>query len=64
MMPSRQMQEALGLKVPDDIQQLVANIDQHIKIQVGVNTSIDEIYESQDPMLQQLVKGFSFSAQV
>lgn len=52
------------LKVPDEIQQLVSHIDQHIKVRSSVASSYDDLYESQDPMIEQLVKGFAVEVEV
>ena len=52
------------LKVPDEIQQLVAQIDQHIKVRASIASSYDDLYESQDPMIEQLVKGFAVEVEV
>ena len=52
------------LKVPDEIQQLVANIDQHIRVRATLGSSVGDVYESQEPMIEQLVKGFGVEVDV
>lgn len=52
------------LRVPDEIQQLVSGIDQHIKVQVGLAASVDDVWDGEGPMIEQGVRGFCVSAQV
>lgn len=47
-----------SLKVPYEIQQVVAGIDQNIKVQFDTKMSMKELFESDLPALEQLVAGF------
>lgn len=53
-----------GLRIPADIQLACAELDQSIKVKVDLAASVKEIYESEQPMIEQLAKGFKVSADV
>lgn len=46
------------VKIPYEIQQACAEIDQHVKVSVDLTSSLKEVMNSDQPMLEHLSKGF------
>ena len=49
------------MKMPDEMQLMLADVDSYFKINLGFAPSVTEFLESKDPMLQGLSKGFEYS---
>ena len=46
------------------MQQLLVNTDQFLKFKLDIASSIEEIYQSNEPMLKHLNKGCSITAEM
>lgn len=49
------------MKMPDEMQLMLADVDSYAKLNLGFGPSVSDFLESKDPMLQGLSEGFEYS---